>query len=375
MALWIIIATWLATLLVITCRVSMRPRACVAPAPAPRYTLVRICGGPEPHLTRNLTSALRVRGAAPTHVVLVVPHDDPQRAAVEAACRALLAHGCAARVLATNVVGANHKVAQLAATFARWPEHDDIVSADGDVDLTDYPMDALRAALQAPGVAAAWAPCAEKVDANAPASAAAVLSSSLHCFALLGRLDGGGMVGKLWAVRRACLLRAGGFASLVNTLGEDMELARRFMAMGLRVVMAKHSAWCRPAPRPWRAAVARYARWFWVIRAQRPHLLLTYPLWLFGTSGLVALCACQAMRWPWQAAGVACLALLLRLALAAIARRAIGAPYTRLVRDAALSEVTMIAAFVCMLSQRTVRWRHQRLRVRRGGHIALQAPC
>ena len=375
MLLWIVIGAWLASLVVITCRVSLAPRRLAAPMAAPRYTLIRICGGPEPHLVHNLMSVLHAKGVAPTQVLVVIPHADPQRPLAEAACHLLRERGCAATYVPTQVTGANHKVAQLAATFSHWPAFDDVVCADGDVDLTHYPLDALRAALQDPNVAAAWAPCAEAPDNRAHPAAAAVLSSSLHCFALLGRLDRGGMVGKLWAVRGATVERAGGWASLVDTLGEDMELARRFRALGMQVVMAHAHAWSRPTPRTWRAAVARYARWFWVIRAQRPHLLWTYPLCFFGTSCIITLCAYQAIRWPWQAASVALLAVLVRLALAAIAKHALQVPRKHILRDAALSEITLWAAFVCMLMQRTVRWRHQRLHVRRGGRITMASPC
>ena len=371
---WTIIAGWLATLAIITCRVALPrrlPRA--TRAPAARYTLIRICGGPEPHLVHNLLSARDITGIKPTHTLLVVPGADPQRAAVEKASRSLAAHGCPATVLATDVCGANHKVAQMAAAFSHWPKHEDVVCADGDVDLSHYPMDALRAPLQNPQQAAVWAPCAELADSAGKASAAAVLASSLQCFALLGRLDKSGMVGKLWATRSAHMVRAGGWQSLVDTLGEDMELARRFRRLGLKVSMAS-PAWSRPAPRSHRDAVARYARWFWVIRAQRPHLLVTYPTLFFGTSGIVALCALQAVQRPWLAGAVATVAVLLRLMLTAVARRVMKAPNTHLLRDTLLSECTILAAFVCMLCQRTVRWRHQRLQVRRGGRIAPTSP-
>lgn len=219
--LGVLVLVWLVTVAIVVMRAGMcRASDSHEPCRHAPYTLVRICGGNEPSLLANLTSVTAARGPKPSRMLLVVPHDDVQLQTVHAARTSLMAQGMTTHVVETRVRSANHKVAQLAAALDPASSEgspslaDMVVCADGDVNLTDFPMHQLLAPLTQRDVAAAWAPVVEVVPQQAPwgsYASAAVLSSSLHCFALLGRIDRGGMVGKLWAYHPALLAAAGGW--------------------------------------------------------------------------------------------------------------------------------------------------------------------
>lgn len=309
--------------------------------------VVRPCHGAEPGLAERLAS-----GPSP-RVLAVATEDDPAMPVARAVADA--------RVVVTGATGPNAKAEQLGHALAD-ATADVIVIADSDVRLDD--LAPLLRPLSDPAVAAVWAPPVEVAPRTfADHASAAVLDGSLHAFALLGALDTGGMVGKLVAIRRVDLEAVGGFGALRRHLGEDMELARRLRAHGRALRMARMTASSFAGGRTFGEVVARYARWLMVIRAQRPLLLLSYPL-LFGAA--LPLLALALARGAWA---LALATLVVRMLIAAFARIRSGHPRW-LAPEALLADVVLWAALFRALGTRTVAWRGRVLRVEAGGLLA-----
>jgi ceramide glucosyltransferase len=117
------------------------------------------------------------------------------------------------------------------------------------------------------------------------------------------------------------------------------------------------------------AALARYARWIQVVRAQRPHLLPTYPLFFFPTLPILACAIAVHGTIAWLAALVALSA---RALVAAAAARASGREPSVLgvARDVVVADVTLAIALVRALASREVEWRGRSLQILSGGRLA-----
>lgn len=311
--------------------------------------VVRPCHGAEPGLAIRLAS-----GPGP-RVLAVATEDDAATPIARAVADA--------RVVVTGATGPNAKAEQLGRAL-EGATAEIVVVADSDVLLDD--LAPLLRPFSDPAVAAVWAPPVEVAPVTlADRASACVLDASLHSFALLGALDPGGMVGKLVAIRRADLDAVGGFGALRRHLGEDMELARRLRANGRSLRMADMTARSFAGGRTFGAVVARYARWLVVIRAQRPLLLLSYPL-LFGATLPILVIALARGAWMLAVATLA-----VRLLIAAFARIRSGQPRW-LAPEALLADVVLWAALVRALATRTVAWRGRLLRVEAGGLLGDQ---
>lgn len=350
------------------------PEALTARAAAARVLLVRPCAGHDPWLAEALTSLTAARRSFPIACRLAVADaDDAAYPVALAAADALAAAGIDVKVSLTAPRAPNRKAAQLAAVVADEARSFDVVMvADGDVDLAGVDLDALVAPLLArPELGAVWAPPVEvgRERTLGDRASAALLGASLHAFPLLAQLDGGGLVGKLFAVRADALAAAGGFGALTAHLGEDMELARRLRAGGRRVEAAPVVARSLSSGRTWAQAAERFGRWITVIRAQRPALLPSYPLLFVATVPILALAAAAAPAFPAHAAAVAAAAVALRLSVALTAGAAAGrrAPLLRLAVDALLADALLAAAFARALRSRRVVWRDVPLTIGRGG--------
>lgn len=350
-----------------------------------RALVVRPCAGAEPCLERALVSLARARtGATVACRFAVESPSDPAAPIAEAAAATLRAGGLDATVVFTRASAPNHKAAQLAAVLAHEERpFDAIVIADSDVDLHGFDLDLLLAPLcdeyrkcssggaSLPG--AVWAPPVEvgQVSASGDRASRALLGGSLHAFTLLGALDGGGLVGKLFAVRRDALEAAGGFEGLARVLGEDMELARRLAAARRTVRVAPAVGRSLKTGRTWEEAVDRYARWLAVIRAQRPHLLASYPLLFFPSPLLLAGSLLLAPFAPVLALATAVITVVARLVAAVSARALAGLPPFAVdaIAGAVLSDALLAHAFVRALASRTVTWRGRTLTVDRRGDL------
>lgn len=341
----------------------------IAPETSMPVLLVRPCAGNEAGLAAHLTSVLAAR--RPPHLTVGFSVADPEDAAlpvIEAAAQALRAAGITVHIQGVDPGDApNRKAAQLAAWLPQVPPDGVMVCVDSDVDLTDFPLDSLIAPLDDLAVGATWAPPAEHGGTTpGDRASAAFLGASLHAFALLGPLDPQGLVGKVFAVRAEALRLSGGLAGMEHTLGEDMALAQRLRFGGYRVVMVPTPARAFPRGRPRAAVVARFARWFAVIRAQRPALLAAYPL-LFGATTPLVLLSLLAGAWS-----VAALAFATRLVVAFAARHYSGLPSNPLIllRDVVEGEWVTWAAFLRAVRTREVEWRGRRLRIDRQGRLS-----
>jgi ceramide glucosyltransferase len=273
----------------------------------------------------------------------------------------------------TGARGPNRKVQQIAAAL-RDVDPDPacvVVVADSDVDLEGHPLDELVASVSDDArIGAVWAPPIEAAAESGLGDAAsrAVLGASLHAFPLLSKIDPEGLVGKLFAMRLATIERIGGMASLEEHLGEDMEIARRLRERGLEVVRASSPARSLATGRSLEATVLRFARWLSVIRAQRPGLLITYPLFFFGSIPF----AVAALALGSDGGGLAALVLIVTRGLVALVadrltdgRRAAA----RLVRDIVVADLVIAAAWARALATRTFAWRGQALVIGPGGKL------
>lgn len=363
------------------------PGSALRPAEAlrsPRFVLVRPCAGDEAQLRRTLASLVRARWSFSLQVRLTVSETADAASPIARDVAARLGRaGLDARAVVVPPTGPNRKTSQLAGVVDPMLESgriDGVIVVDSDVDLAGVDLDALVEPLLEAGahVGATWCPPVEQGLGGTPGDrlSAAVLAGSMHAFPLLGTLDAGGLVGKLFAVRGDALRVIGGFSPLVHHLGEDMQLARRLRSHGWAVHMNEQVVQSRASGRSIREVFARYVRWLLVIRAQRPHLLPAYPLLLAATPLVLALCLASVRSAPWVAGMALLLATAGRILVARTAARFAGrASGLRLAcADAALADLLLLVAFVRALGPRRVRWRQRVLRLGRRGLLEHEPP-
>lgn len=364
------------------------PSAGGAPGGAPASTraqvlLIRPCAGDEPHLERALVS---LRGALCSSAVrcrfAVADAADAALPAARRASEALREAGLDAAIEITGAAGPNRKAAQIEAVLAReGSPSGPILIADSDVDLAGVDLDPLVEPLLDPTPSrradAVWAPPVERGVAKTLGDRASValLAGSLHAFPLLAALDERGLVGKLFSIRGDVLSAIGGFASLTQILGEDVEIARRIRARGGSVRVAPFAVRSLASGRSFEQIVQRYARWLVIIRAQRPWLLVSYPALFFAAPLILVLALLAAPFSPIAALAAALLAVASRLLIAAGAARAAGRKprFLKAVADAALADVLLARAFIRALRTRTVVWRSAVLTVDRSGVLRERA--
>lgn len=338
-----------------------------------KAALIRPVTGADPWLEENLVSAARARRSFATSITIAIPReDDPAATAAHAAAQRLRDEGLDACVIVTRATAKNGKVGQLAvAVEQRAMGAEVVIVVDADVDLTGFDLDALVAPLSK--VACAWAPFTETQSARTTGDSASmgVLGASLHAFPVLSRLDGASLVGKTFAIRSDALATIGGFDALADALGEDVMLARQLAQHGLRVTAVDGIARARVTGRTFAQSRARFARWLTVVRAQRPALLLSYPLLFLATapiliSAMVAIALNSRLD---LALGAIVLSLTSRVAVALTARRCREREgLSSLAREVVLADLVLWLALYDALAQSTVTWRGRALRVE-GGRI------
>lgn len=362
----------------------LRRRPPPAPPRWPAIAILRPCEGDEPLLYENLLSSATAPYGGPRRVIYLVPGAaDGAHGPCQAAAQAARDAGVPAEVVLTGVgEGAgNRKVAQLAAGLPRAGEAEVIVQADSDVLLLGGDLEALVSALLGDDrVAAAFASPAELRPETAAdrASAALVTASQQNFLALyaVARATFGtpSLAGALCAHRREALERIGGFAPLHAYLGEDYEIARRFVAAGYRVAASRGPARCTDGGRGPREVLGRVARWLMVVRAQRPALLLGYPLALASTPLQLAL-ACL-LRDPLHGAmamGLWALRAALALYLGRIHERpraSLMGELGRAALDVWRAELLLLLGLARSLRSRRIEWRGRAYRVEAGGRLA-----
>jgi hypothetical protein len=200
----------------------------------------------------------------------------------------------------------------------------------------------------------------------------AVLVSSFHSFPLLAGVDRRGIVGKLFAVDRRALERAGGFEALTTRLGEDVALADRLRRDGGTIAMAPIVATAAPLGRSVGETLARFTRWTAVVRSERPWLLVSYPLFVAAAPLAITIAVIGIVRGDPATAWAGFAALAVRVALACAARRFAGltlAPHSALCASVAADSALLASWSRALLSRRLV-WRGKELALGSSGALA-----
>lgn len=331
--------------------------------------LVRPLAGDEPGLAERLLET----GGATFVLFAVGQRDDTAEPIAQHVAATLRSRGVAAVVVVTHAARPNHKADQLARALATPLARvaSIVVVADSDVALADGDVERLADATRRAD--AVWVPPVERgpVLTWGDRASHAVLDASLHSFPLLAGIDPGGLVGKLFAVRRDALDEIGGFAGLSAHLGEDMELARRLRERGRKIAVAPGFAPSMAQARSLNDVLARYTRWLLVIRMQRPRLLLSYPL-LLAPSPLLAVVVLLALSahaptLMTAAAG----GLVVRVVIACAARHLAGlafAPVAATV-EALAGDLLLLIAAARACASNVVTWRGRRLELTRAGTL------
>ncbi len=355
------VATWAALRARFASRINERSPA----NDAAHVVLLRPCAGHEPWLADALASS-RAVGPSARIRFLIASSDDAARAACFAASDALHEAGYDARTLVTGASAPNRKADQLArALKTENVTNALVVVADSDVQLDARALTAVLGPLARSEADACFLPPLENAPRTwADRASAALLDGSLHAFAVLAQLDPRGMVGKLFAIRGDALAAVGGFDVLVASLGEDMLLARLLTDRGYRVVAGADTADARASGRDVHAVMARYARWVAVIRAQRPALLVSYPLLFASTPGMLAFAGAAFIVGEGRAAGLGLAGVVIVRAWVLVvarrlSRRSIDGSGDALMSllFAFLADFVLLAAFVRAMISRRVTWR------------------
>jgi ceramide glucosyltransferase len=365
---WAYAVAWMVVVaLFVRRRLRRRP---VAKSAAGRWLLVRPCAGLEPGLRQCLASTASRADSLEMEVVFGVSEaSDPARPVAESVAAELRAAGTDARVMVVPPRGPNRKASTLAGAAEQLAGHAGMINVDSNVDMSGLDLAALLRPLA--GAGATWMPPVETAGTTLGDRASrAILSGSFHAFALLAGIDPAGLVGKVFAVRRDAIDTAR-FDELPSYLGEDVELSARLRAAGISVEPAPVHARACPAGGRLADTIARHSRWISVVRAQRPALLLTYPLLFAPTPGILLLGAI-ALGHSWSlAAGVAAAAVASRLCVSAGARYASGLRWQPLIglADSLLADLVLWVALVRGLTSRELLWRGRRLRIDSVGRL------
>lgn len=338
--------------------------------------LIRPCTGDDATLEPALRSTAALKHRGRVRVLLTVDSRvDAAWPVVRRTARWLREHGVQASAVVAPTLAYNRKVGQLA-EVTRATDASVVMCVDADVDLAGFDLDTFITPLASGSAAAVWAPPIEVGEVNGwgDRASAAVLGASMHAFGLLGELDEGGLVGKTFAVRTAALRDVGGFDTLTEHLGEDMELARRLRAQDWPTTMVRTPVRAIGTGRSMEATLARYTRWLWVIRAQRPRLLASYPLLLAAAPLLLLLLAVLATLAPGWALGLATMVVATRVAVALGAAVPRGRLLAAATHEWLLADLVLLAAFARALRRPEVTWRGRTLRLDEGGRLAALEP-
>ncbi len=342
--------------------------------------IVRPCAGAEPGLFARLCSTRDVRTTRPVRLRIAVATPlDPAFSITEAAAVRLREENFDAQVVVTGGGGPNRKVAQLDAVVCAESRTDDfILVVDSDVSLERFDLDASCDLLEHDeGLGAVWCPPVDDCEVRSLGDRAsqATLNGSFHAFPLLAGVEPSALVGKTFVLRREALEEIGGFGQLIEYLGEDFELSARLQKAGYRVEPSPITTHACVTERSFGTVVARIARWMTVVRAQRPLLMLSYPLFFFSASLIVpagTVIATFAYGFPARASAVVALcAMLTRVGLVFVARARCRQRVTILtaVIDAILGDLVTVLAFFRAFRSRRFEWRGVPLEVDRQGRL------
>lgn len=358
-----------------------RGAAIQLPSTTPTVLIIRPCAGEDPGLFDNLCSLTAARSSLPLHVVMVVddPHDRA-RPTIERARVELHAAGIPTSFEIVEPRGPNRKASSLAGVLEGHPQHPIVVNIDSNIDLAGFDFDPLLAPLLADDrLGTIWVPWSERptpgFEGLGSRASEALLGGSLTAFPLLCGIHPQGLVGKFWAARRTAIDRID-FAELADYLGEDLEMARRLRAVGLRIEAASLLVRSPGGLPSFAAAVERFGRWMLVVRAQQLPLSFSYPALFFATPMVLVLAGFGALARADLALLAAGLALFGRAIVTLAARHwsgrglAIGPALV----DAVLGDLVLGLAWLRAFGSREVAWRGHRLRVDPDGRLRALDP-
>lgn len=376
---WACVSAWLAIGTAIRRhQLTRRGRAFSKPDLGPvRGVLVRPCAGAEPSLQACLESVLEAKYSFSLEVVFAVSHaDDEAVATIERARKTLGSAGVQSELLVVPPSGPNRKASSIAGVLEGLDDETVLINADTNVDLSDYDLDELVGRIVAdPRCGAAWSPFAERHDRPTLGERASIayLGGALTAFPVLAGLSPRNLSGKLWALRPSAMREAGGYAVLADYLGEDFEMEQRLHEAGFEVAPTSNSAWAITPPLTTGESIARVGRWMTVVRAQRPLLLLAYPLLFAHLPLVLPLAAFGMVAAPviaGTAAGLAIAARLLVATTAGLAARRGWGPL-QMLGDVMLADGLTLAGMLRALSTREVVWRDNVLRIGQDGRLSL----
>jgi len=340
-------------------------RAPLLPPAAPEpVTLLKPLHGLEPRLRENLASFLDQNWPASIQVVAGAGRADDPALAV-------------ARDLSGDIViavdspplGGNAKIANLRNMMPS-VAHDLLILSDSDMAVPHDYVARVVAALEQPAVGAVTCVYRGRGDAGGWSRfAAAAISyqfapSVVVSYAL--RTEQACM-GSTIALRRATLLRIGGFEAFADSLADDYAIGMAVRGLGLKVVPVPRMVLTHGCAEQSFTSVWRHElRWAATVRGANfsGHLgnLLTHPLAL-------SLLAVPLM----PAAGMAAVAaaLLARCILARTVDRWVGEP-TAPIWWLPARDLLSFTVFVASFATRSVDWRGARLRIRPRGQVTAE---
>jgi len=203
--------------------------------------------------------------------------------------------GSAGEWLESNPRMLNRKLGHLNNALTRFDSEQPVLVIDADVLVDEALVDALLGGLEA-GAALSWAAPAPEM----PGIERGLLVQSAHSFEVLDAMSPGSspLCGKAMALSPQALevLR-----TLPDCVGEDLQLSEELHSQRLttRLVGRAHI----PGVRSPRDSFHRFTRWMQVLRAHRPALFPTIPVF-FACTPLLMLASAFA-QWPAQATFIA----------------------------------------------------------------------
>lgn len=376
-SVWALVAGWLAIGAIVRRRAFDRTqRDFVVPTIRERVLLIRPCAGEEPQLERSLTSIAEARYSfSLTTVFGVSSEDDPAVPTIQAAIAKLATRGIEATMSVFPPLGPNRKASTIAGAVERFrSEHEIVVNADTNIDLTGYDLDQMVGRLVADeSRGAVWSPFAE--FGNRPRLGSrcsiAMMGGALTAFSILAGLSPRSLSGKFWATKIVAVDDAGGFEVLAHKLGEDFEMETRLHEAGYDVVPTPQTAKAFAPPLDLLDAVDRVARWMVVVRSQRVFLMPAYPLLFASTPLNVGLAAVGVLWNPTIAFSAMGLAIAARLLVATTAEIYSGRGWgpVRMLVDSVLSDWLILTGWAVAWTKRQVVWRGQTLRIDSSGNL------
>lgn len=315
----------------------------------PHVLLLRPVDAPTPLELENLSTPVDYAGVL-THVVL-----SPFRPRLASPN---------VQWLPSDPLCRNRKVGHLSYALATMTRRADtvVLSVDADVRVDGALIAALVDELRDGAALASAAPRPEVRDTLAGRMVRGLLVQSHHNFEVLDVMSAGARA----VCGKAIALSAAAQAELVklsDCIGEDLELAQVLHERGLEVSLARVTAHVPQAEDLRSSAVFdRFTRWMQVLRAHRPPLFPTVPLFFAPTPMLMVLASIVAT--PGSAAAL-CALVGLRIALANRLDGRAGLRFEWL-----LAEVLLLAAWVGALRRgRVVTWRGRRFTLTAGGRM------